>query len=364
MNKTTTKTITISDLVQWDNRNEIQLSPKYQRNHVWNEKAKAYLIDTIVRGLPIPPIFMRMIIDVRTKSTVYEIIDGQQRVRAILEYVVGESFTIKRSHNKELGGKRYSDLDDELKAAVLSYEISAEVVTENDESVIYDMFARLNSNNYVLNPQEIRNSKYWGEFKVLAYKLASEYRDFFIENQIFKDKEIIRMNDVEFINALVVLAIEGITNETQTAMNKIYEKYDAAIPNEDSLENKIASVMGVIENVYQYLNGTLGVFQNKNYLYTLFGVVYNQMYGLKDSSLPREERYSEKNIEANISGFISEIVDFINYLEQNSRDNGENQIDYDKVKEFQSHHKQRTTGKNGRTQRITFLNKYLCDHIQ
>lgn len=59
MNKTTTKTITISDLVQWDNRNEIQLSPKYQRNHVWNEKAKAYLIDTIVRGLPIPLLIVK-----------------------------------------------------------------------------------------------------------------------------------------------------------------------------------------------------------------------------------------------------------------------------------------------------------------
>ena len=159
LKKTTAKIITISDLVQWHEKREMELSPKYQRNSVWNEKAKAYLIDTIIRGLPIPPIFLRQVIDVNTKKTYREIIDGQQRVRAILEYVVTEEFAIKKSHNKELGGKKYSDLDPEMQESILEYEILAEVVTEKDESIIYDMFARLNSNNIVLNKQEIRNSK-------------------------------------------------------------------------------------------------------------------------------------------------------------------------------------------------------------
>ena len=109
MNKTTPKIIQISDIVQWDAKGELELSPKYQRNNVWNEKAKTYLIDTIIRGLPIPPIFLRQKVDVNTKSISREIIDGQQRIRAILEYVVGEKYAIKKSHNKEYGGKKYSD---------------------------------------------------------------------------------------------------------------------------------------------------------------------------------------------------------------------------------------------------------------
>ena len=106
MNKTSPKVIQISDLVQWNAKREIELSPKYQRNSVWNDNAKAYLIDTIVRGLPIPPIFLRQRIDVLTKTTNREIIDGQQRVRSILEYIVDEKFSIKASHNKEHGGKK------------------------------------------------------------------------------------------------------------------------------------------------------------------------------------------------------------------------------------------------------------------
>ena len=70
MKKTTAKIITVSDLVQWFTKKELELSPKYQRNNVWNEKAKAYLIDTIVRGLPIPPIFLRQTVDVNTKTTI------------------------------------------------------------------------------------------------------------------------------------------------------------------------------------------------------------------------------------------------------------------------------------------------------
>ena len=48
MNKTTSKIVQISDIVQWSEKGELELSPKYQRNNVWNDKAKAYLIDTII----------------------------------------------------------------------------------------------------------------------------------------------------------------------------------------------------------------------------------------------------------------------------------------------------------------------------
>ena len=65
-------------------------------------------MDTIIRGLPIPPIFLRQKTDINTKSTYREIIDGQQRVRTIIEYISDESFSILPSFNKEYGGKLYT----------------------------------------------------------------------------------------------------------------------------------------------------------------------------------------------------------------------------------------------------------------
>lgn len=359
MKKTTAKIITISDLVQWHAKGEMELSPKYQRNSVWNEKAKAYLIDTIIRGLPIPPIFMRQVIDVNTKKTYREIIDGQQRVRAILEYVVTEGFAIKKSHNKELGGRRYSDLDPEMQESILEYEILAEVVTEKDESIIYDMFARLNSNNIVLNKQEIRNSKYWGEFKVLVYRLSTRYRNFFLSNHLLTDKDCARMHDSELVNSLLILLVEGIVEETPTFLENTYKKYDKTFPDSDRIEAKLSKIMEILEKVYDYFNGAYGCFGNKNYFFTLYCSLTNQMYGIPNIDLPRNTLFSSENINNNLPLLYNVLVQFIYDYDSNIADK-ENELGlYAEFSEFEKYHKSRTTNKIERTKRVTFLNKVL-----
>ena len=92
-----------------------------------------------------PPIFFRQIFDVNARKTYREIVDGCQRVRAILDYAVTEDFAIKGTHNREFGGMKFSDLAPETQESILEYEILAEVVVDNDESIIHEMFARLES---------------------------------------------------------------------------------------------------------------------------------------------------------------------------------------------------------------------------
>lgn len=359
MKRTTAKIVTVSDLVQWHNKGELELSPKYQRNNVWNEKAKSYLVDSIVRGLPIPPIFLRQTVDVNTKSTNREVIDGQQRVRAILEYVVSEGFTIKKSHNRKLGGKKYSDLDPEIQEAILEYEILAEVVTEKDESVIYDMFARLNSNNIVLNKQEIRNSKYWGEFKVLVYKLSSRYRDFFLSTKLLTDNDCARMRDSELINSMIILLLDGVIEETPTYIENAYKKYDKEFADSDHIENMFDSVMAVIEKIYQYLNGSVGCFGNKNYFFTLFCAIANQMFGIPKIDLPRNQLFDAAKIDSNMSILNNTIAQFIIDFETNLDDRENLYGLYLEYSEFAKYHKTRTTSKNERIRRITFLNNAI-----
>lgn len=359
MKKTTAKIITISDLVQWHTKGEIELSPKYQRNNVWNEKAKAYLLDTIVRGLPIPPIFLRQTVDINTKSTNREIIDGQQRVRAIIDFVVAEDFAIKKSHNKELGGKKYSELDDDIQEAILEYEILAEVVTEKDESIVYDMFARLNSNNMVLNKQEIRNSKYWGEFKVLIYRLSSKYRDFFLSNQLLTDNDCSRMRDSELINSMVIVLVDGIVKETPSSIETIYKKYDKSFPDSELIEAKFSEIMNIIEHIYFYFNGASGCFGNKNYFFTLYCVIANQMFGINGISLPRNDLFSIKEINNNFGILENAIAQFINDFETNIADKDNNYGLHTEYLEFAKYHSIRTTGKTERIKRVTFLNSVL-----
>ena len=54
-----TRNYSIRDFEEWNQRNELFLQPKFQRRNVWSDKARSYLIDTIIRGKPIPKIYMR-----------------------------------------------------------------------------------------------------------------------------------------------------------------------------------------------------------------------------------------------------------------------------------------------------------------
>lgn len=356
MKKTTAKIIQISDIIQWNEKKELELSPKYQRNSVWNEKAKAYLIDTIIRGLPIPPIFLRQKTDITTKSTTREIIDGQQRIRAILEYIVDEGFSIKSAHNKAYGGKKYSELDEDAQEAMLDYEILAEVVTEKDESSIYDMFARLNSNNYVLNRQEIRNSKYWGDFKVFIYRLSSQYRDFFLNKKLLSDNDCARMRDAELITSMIIVLKEGIVTESPSFVDNIYAKYDKNFDDIDIIEKKFNSVMDILIGIYDYLNGNWGCFENKNYFFTLYCTVLNQMFGIPSFDLPRYSQFDELSIKNNFSLLTDACIQFIHDYDTNIADKDNARGLYYEFFEFTKHHKQRTTSKAERISRITFLN--------
>lgn len=259
LKKKAPKIVQINDILQWYENDELELSPKYQRNSVWNEKAKSYLMDTILRGLPIPPIFMRQSIDVATKKTFREIIDGQQRLRAITEYI-DNKYPISKTHNEKYGGMYYKDLNEEIQEQILDYDIFVEIISEKDDAVIYDMFARLNTNNCVLNRQEIRNSKFWGEFKVAAYNTAAEYRELLYENRIFSDKQFSRMDDVELISILMNLFIEGITTDTPTSIDKLYAKYDKNFDEFDEIKCKFDSVMKQVVAIYDYLNGNILLF--------------------------------------------------------------------------------------------------------
>ena len=110
----------VSDFLSWQRSKSLVLSPSFQRRPVWLSGAKSYLIDTVVRGLPMPIIFLREQTDLQTLEPTREVVDGQQRLRTLIAFVEPNSlkdfnsdlddFTIKKTHNSELSGKRFSEL--------------------------------------------------------------------------------------------------------------------------------------------------------------------------------------------------------------------------------------------------------------
>ena len=73
------------------------------------------------------------------------------------------------------------------------------------------------------------------------------------------------MRDAELITSMIIVLKEGIVSESPTFVDGIYAKYDKDFDDIDIIENQFNSVMEILLSIYQYLNGNVGCFENKNY---------------------------------------------------------------------------------------------------
>ena len=81
---------TIATLWEFKSLDKINLNPKYQRSsEVWNIEKQSFLIDSIVKNFPIPPIFLHEFIDQDSGKTKYDVIDGKQRLTSIFKFIEG-----------------------------------------------------------------------------------------------------------------------------------------------------------------------------------------------------------------------------------------------------------------------------------
>ena len=113
----------INDFVNWQASKELILSPKFQRRKVWTTRGKSYLIDSILRGMPIPQVFIREKIDPELRRTIREVVDGQQRLTAILQFIEGAIYVMK-SHSLSRRQIYWAGLTAEQQTAFLSYSLS------------------------------------------------------------------------------------------------------------------------------------------------------------------------------------------------------------------------------------------------
>ncbi len=140
-------------------RREEKIDPKpaYQRGPVWTTKQKQLLIDSIMRDLDIPKFYLRAIKD---SSFDWEIVDGQQRLRTIWGFRNGEFKLAKDADpvgEKEIAGKRYDDLDEELKDRFDSYSLDVVILDDCTLDDVEEMFVRL-QNGTTLKAAEKRNA--------------------------------------------------------------------------------------------------------------------------------------------------------------------------------------------------------------
>ena len=283
----------VNDFLEWNDKKQLQLSPKFQRKAVWSEDAKSYLMDTIIRGKPIPKIFIRQTLNVENRQSIREVVDGQQRLRTILSFI-NDGFSINKKHNEKYGGYFFSQLsnvDPDIQSLILNYEISVDLLVNLPDREILDIFSRLNSYAVVLNEQEKINANHFSEFKILVDELSHKHNEFWLESKLLTHQNILRMGDVTLVSDLVIAMCEGIQSKKQ--IKPFYTKYEKSFDfDRENLAMNFDEVIELIKTVFnEGIKNT--PYKRIHLFYTLFTSFFHTNFGLKD--LKKEQKKIEKN---------------------------------------------------------------------
>lgn len=186
--QSTADTMTIRELMELKSNSMLTVNPEYQRGVVWRDAQQKKLIDSILRGYPIPAIYLHHI-----KKGVgsfarddFEIIDGQQRLNSIYLFVEG-AFSLFDPIADESearfpafikaapcpwAAKKFSDLEPDMQEGFLDKLINVAMIETNEANEVRDLFVRLQS-GAPLNHQETRDA--WpGNFTELVLKLGGK----------------------------------------------------------------------------------------------------------------------------------------------------------------------------------------------
>lgn len=251
----TSNTISISNFYEDFLLDKYNMNPPYQRRSVWSMEKKSFFIDSLLKNLPVPPVFLKRNIDVLTGKTNYAVIDGKQRLSAIIDFIAGEIPVASENddvfYDQSLDGKFFSDLDEdglvEYKKVFWRYLIPIEYIDADSQEVIDNIFDRLNRNGEKLNGQELRHANY---YNTDLLKNISRFAmiPFWVERLKNTDKS--RMEDNSFISELVFSILENdVFTSTDDVLNDLYRKYSGINIDWLAVENEFNEVTKFMSNL-------------------------------------------------------------------------------------------------------------------
>lgn len=211
------------------------IKPPYQRKPVWLLRQKCHLVESVLKGLPIPELFVQRSTD-EEGTTTYSVVDGQQRIRALLQFVGADTtedqlefdqFVLdKLEATSDWYGNAFEDLGVPEKRGFYGYALAVRYLDTDDDVELKDMFRRLNRYTVPLKPQELRNATYEGPFAQLATRLAEDHTDYLAENRIVTAAAIRRMGDVELIAELLIGVMHSPQGGSAVSIDSYYETYE------------------------------------------------------------------------------------------------------------------------------------------
>lgn len=236
------------------------------------------MIESILLGLPVPEVYVQETVSTE-HSNEYAVVDGQQRIRTILQFIGVEDDPDEKEHNKfalenlppesAFYKVTVDELDDDQKRAFFQYKLAVRLLETESDDEVRDMFRRLNKFLTSLNAQELRNATYTGPFVRVVNDLADD--PYWVEQGIVTTASIRRMKDLEFVSELLIGVTHGSQGGSASAVDAYYtqyEDYEDEFPGQRTATRLFRKTRKAVETVMPDLRETR--WSNLTDYYTLF----------------------------------------------------------------------------------------------
>lgn len=267
--KTDSYSMSIGELLNLYTEGELQLDPAYQRLFRWSDEQKSNFIESILLGIPIPPIFVA-----QKEGGKWSVVDGVQRISSILQLTGDlknkEPLTLTTTRKlPSLEGFTWPTLPDDIKRILKRSKFGINIIlTENSIQAQYELFQRLNTGGLHLEPQEIRNC--------LIIMLSEPFYDKINDLKTYTNyKSTLPLSDEKFkiehhmeLILRYFIAKNGKTKfenykVSYTHLSEFIDKETVKLIEDDSFN--IDTEITLFKKVFDLLNETLGADSFKKY---------------------------------------------------------------------------------------------------
>ncbi len=233
---------TIADIYEKVVDGKLDLAPDFQRKFVWTQEHQEQFLNTIIKGYPFPEIYVcQGETDLKKMRTSQKVIDGQQRLTTIKNYIEDEfDNTLKIV-------TRFEELDDDSKSEFLAYQIVVRDIGKVEEKTVREIFRRINLTKFKLEDVEIHNAIYDGKFIQTAKSLADEIA--LDAYGVFHDSEFTRMADVHFFLQIMSTLEQNGYFTRDVEIEKCVAEYNDEYPNANQTKSKILKAFSIIDDL-------------------------------------------------------------------------------------------------------------------
>ena len=211
--------MSIDDVTRKMNRRKFLVRPSYQRVEVIDKQKKSSIIESVLLGIKLPPIFIY-----KRSDDVYEVIDGQQRLLTLLGFT-GSTYTdqedkVKKSKDNkfalkglriltDLNGKTFDDLDEKDKDKIYDFQLYIVEIDSNKNPNFnpIDLFIRLNDKPYPIKTNSFEMWNSWVDVDIInkIKSLKNNLEDWFYIKKLVKKSDRDRMENEELITTLAYI---------------------------------------------------------------------------------------------------------------------------------------------------------------